>query len=791
MPLISDQLPNLMNGVSQQAVTMRLPSQAKVQVNGFSSIVDGNNKRQPTKHLAKMTSSLPGNAYVHTINRDVSERYSVVAFGNTLKVFDLDGVEKTVTFPDGNGYITTADPRADLHAVTVADYTFIVNTTVTADKAAAVSAVNGSEGLCFIKAIDYDVTYRINIDGTQVAAFRTDKATATNPSLSVAEVITDLVSDLTANLGAGWLITDQNPVIHKVKDDGTDFILNFADDRSNTMTEDIKGSVLRFTDLPTTGIDGQIIEVTGDEASDYDNYYLKFTTDNSAPLGRGSWEETVAPGIEYQLDPATMPHELVRMPSGDFEFRQVTWGDRTTGNLETAPWPSFVGKTINDIYFDRKRLCLLADDNVIMSGVGEFFSFFPATVVTVLDDGPIDVSAKGQKVSILKYAVTFNERVVLFSDQTQFVLDQGPLLASKPPAITAVTEFESDTQAQPVGAGKTLFFTSKRGSYTSGMEYYVLPDSTELDASDVTKHVPRYVPANVFKMAVSPSTETVLVLSSDYTNRLYVYKYYWRGTEKMQSSWSYWEFADGASILNVDFIKDVAYLVVEYADGVHLECMDISEGQTDPDATFVYRLDRRVDEASVIGMSYDAVTDRTTFDLPYTPDQNTLRVVSRHGTPSTHPPAVTLDIAGVAGTTVTMVGDITGALFYVGQNYEFRYDFSDAVLKTSNRVGAKVTVQAGRLTISKWHCSFSASGYFRAVVSARGRPDYTYVFTGKKLGTNTARLGEMVVSDGSFSFPVKAKAGEFNISIINDSFLPSSITSAEWEGRYERSTSRT
>ena len=41
MPLVNEQIPNLMNGVSQQATTMRMSSQAEEQLNGYSSVVEG------------------------------------------------------------------------------------------------------------------------------------------------------------------------------------------------------------------------------------------------------------------------------------------------------------------------------------------------------------------------------------------------------------------------------------------------------------------------------------------------------------------------------------------------------------------------------------------------------------------------------------------------------------------------------------------------------------------------------------------------------------------------------
>ena len=50
MALVSSSIPNLANGVSQQAPSVRLNSQAEEQVNAFSSIISGLRKRPPSQN---------------------------------------------------------------------------------------------------------------------------------------------------------------------------------------------------------------------------------------------------------------------------------------------------------------------------------------------------------------------------------------------------------------------------------------------------------------------------------------------------------------------------------------------------------------------------------------------------------------------------------------------------------------------------------------------------------------------------------------------------------------------
>ena len=89
MPLITRSIPNLIGGVSQQPEILRLENQATAQENGFSGVVEGLKKRPPTKHVAKISNSALNNSFIHTINRDVNERYIVVISNGSISVFIL------------------------------------------------------------------------------------------------------------------------------------------------------------------------------------------------------------------------------------------------------------------------------------------------------------------------------------------------------------------------------------------------------------------------------------------------------------------------------------------------------------------------------------------------------------------------------------------------------------------------------------------------------------------------------------------------------------------------------
>lgn len=128
MSLLSSPIPSLHNGVSQQSPMVRSADQCELQQNAWSSLAEGLGKRPPTETVARLMYQTPESALIQEINRDVSERYTVIIADGVIRIFDLEGTEVPVVAPGGWGYIASASsPADDIGLTTVADYTFVVN----------------------------------------------------------------------------------------------------------------------------------------------------------------------------------------------------------------------------------------------------------------------------------------------------------------------------------------------------------------------------------------------------------------------------------------------------------------------------------------------------------------------------------------------------------------------------------------------------------------------------------------------------------------------------------------
>jgi len=785
MPLVNRTIPNLVQGVSQQPEILRIPSQATAQENGFSSVVEGLKKRPPTNHIAKISSTPFNNAFLHTINRDANERYVVVITDGDIQVFDIDGTEKSVVKQtDALDYLDSSTPQTDYAAVTIADYTFIVNKTKEVNMKSTTSAAKVEEAVYTVNQAINGIKYSLT----------TNSGTANYTTASTGAISTETIRDnIFNNISTSSNITKTkigNSSIAITRTSGT-LSVSSSDGFGNDASQVIKDTVQQFVDLPYPAIDGMVVEVVGDASNSFDNYFVKYYSSSDI------WEETIRPNTKTSIDEKTLYHVLLRTADGNFRFTQVdgtdytidsttystpALGERVCGDENSAPEPSFIGRKIKDIFFHRNRLGFLADEAVFMSRAGEFFEYFPETVTQVLDTDPIDVSTSHVKVSILKHAIPFDEELLLFSDQTQFILSGGATLTAGNISINATTEFETSEDAKPVGVGSNVFFPFKKGEFTGFREFFVSGDNDTKSADDITGNVPKFVPKNVFKLATATNENILIALTNEESNAIYVYQYYNQSGKRLQSAWHKWVIgtSDEETILNADFIENIIYLVIERDDGVYLESIDISPALTDDDATYLTHLDRKLKDTDITEV-YDAGTNQTTITLPYQ-IKHTMRVVGRTGASNKAGQQIATVSQTVDGTDIVVSGDITGQNYFVGEEYVFNFTFSQQFIQTADTTGSRISVKEGRLQIRNWTVSFNDTGFFTTEVTPTGRDASTSQFTGTITGSGL--LGTVNLEDGDFTFAVQSRNDVLTVKLINDSHLPSNFINAAWEGYY-------
>jgi len=533
--------------------------------------------------------------------------------------------------------------------------------------------------------------------------------------------------------------------------------------------------VASITDLPLVAPKGFKVKVSGDAELNQDDYYVEFKTTGNENIGKGAWIECVAPNLSLGYDSTTLPVEIISDGSG-FTLRHIKMADRVAGDDNSNPLASFVTQTIDNLFFFKNRLGFLCGENVVMSesGLGVLdttgqleFNFGRTTVTTLLDSDPIDVSVASSRVTNLKSAKGFQENLVLFSETGQFVLKGGDVLTPKTVSITPITNFSFEDQVDPLPLGSYIYFPFTRGNFTGMREFTVNATTDNYDSTEVTEHVPAYIPKNIIDMAGTTSEDTIALLSGDEKGSLYIYNYFWNNNQKVLSAWSKFTFT--GEIRGIEFIKSTLYAVIVNNGETNLVEMPLESGLTDT-AGFVTHLDMRV--AKTVTHGDNQIT------LPYTPADNSVEVYTTDG--------LKLNATN-SGATVTLTqavndvdadgNDIDTSVF-VGVPYTMKYTFSEQLFKAKAGQGSSPS-NAAKLLIRNASIYFDKTAHFKVKVTPKFRDTYENVFTPDVIGSTT--IGTLNLDSGFYRFPVLTKAQDTKIEIENDSALPSNFQSAEFE----------
>lgn len=582
-----------------------------------------------------------------------------------------------------------------------------------------------------------------------------------------------LDSDITGS-GENWSVTQQGYTIALKNPIGTKFAIRVDDDLGGNGLKLTYFEVDEAADLPDVCRHGHVVKVIGNAREEADDYYLRFEGDNANPneLSHGRWVECVGYEQTYKFDAATMPVALVRESDGTFSLKQLTWAERAAGNDQSNPFPSFVNNTINDVFLFRNRLGFLSGENVILSEAGEYFNFFRTTTAALLDSAPIDVTASTNKVSTLRSALPYNEKLLVFSDQTQFILDADPFLSPKTVSITPTTEFTSFPNVKPTINGKSAFYGFSRTDFSGVGEFFVsVTDADQMDGADVTSHCPKYIKGNIKKFASATSEDVICCITDDTTSAtLYVYKFFSNDqNQKVQAAWfKYVLGGTGDYITDIDFIGNKLYLIVRRNSLMYLESLTFEDSQKDTGLDYEVLLDRKLPKSSLTNVT------STTVTLPYNVTANTKLITTG---------SVYKGSSTTGSTTFTVSGvDLTATDFYVGELYEMLYTFSQPFLKSEK------ATETGRYQIQRAFLEYANARTFdvdvvhNPTMSTPNKVTVTNTFATSSIQQGLIE-GSADLQQGFYKVGIQEKNDRLQLTIKNNVPYPSDFLSIDYEAR--------
>ena len=420
---------------------------------------------------------------------------------------------------------------------------------------------------CYIDVTVESVNYRVSVENVEpVTTFEGVSGiayhkTPRNPdegTLSMATILNGLkvscnsnLSNVTAEvIGSGLYLTGSSASS-----------VNFLGGAINENMSIIGQRAQDISRLPSMCKHGYITQISNTSDINSDDYYVKFEADNGSK-GAGSWEECVKPhnfagtsaadAMEKGLDPTTMPHALVNNRNGTFTFKKLDettatndgtdnyWQYRQVGDNNSNPFPSFNGLKIQNIFFHRNRLGLIADEQVVLSRPGDYFNFFIVSAITTSDDNPIDITVSDIKPAFINHTLPINKGLMLFSDNGQFLLfTESDIFSPKTARLKKVSSYENDNLVKPVDMGTSVMFVSNVSAYSRVFESKILDDDIPPATIEQTRVVPEFIPKDI-TLTANSTPIGIVSYGKKGTSVVYHYKYFDTGDKRDQSAWYSW-----------------------------------------------------------------------------------------------------------------------------------------------------------------------------------------------------------------------------------------------------------
>lgn len=771
---------NLIQGVSQQAAQQRRDTQCEEQFDCFNSVADGAGAR-PCAEVVKVWPgrTLTG-AFFKEVTRGNAENYLVGVYGALPFAINLaDGTDCPLPGNNADSYLDAVAgvaPRDQFRAQVVEDTIFLVNRNVAPAMDPAILSPTVKPGaIVFVKAPAYKSTYKIDLTGPA-----TVNASVTTSSDNFSQAQTTYIAETLLgqiNGTNGYVCVRSGSTLKITRTDNADFNIEASDGNGDEFMYAFKDRVSAYSKLPARGFEGFTVAVQGESRTVVDDFYVSY----AGPPTTGTWKEVVKPGIKTTLDKKTMPHAFVLTGFNTFTYGSKDWSTRIAGDEKTAKEPSFVGKKLRDVFYHSNRLGLLYGSGAVWSKSRFPFTIFPDTAQTVLANAPVDIAlvagGASRGAADMDFAVQIDEGLSLWAPRTQFRVSSGndPFkqdTVEAPPS----TSYEYSPGCDPLALGGFLYFPTDVGGFSTLRSIRYQGGKPMGDILN-TAHVPKFVGSGVRWLTASDTLGCLFEVADAEPNVIFCYNFLYQGDEYLQSAWNKWRIPGGA-ILWASMKENYLRVLQQRAEGVALLKFNLTPKAVDPvdGAQYATRLDLRVSEAQVTGLAYNAGANTSSFTLPYKPVGPALRVIVRESKASGFSRGREFTVTGVSNYVVTVEGNLTGYKFYVGQRIDARRKESRFYVRNDKGV-----LPTDRLSVNTFSVEFADTGYTRIEVATPNKATRSYGWEGRVAGLPGSDLGPPVIGTSSLTASVSELSENAEVTLVNDSYLPSYWQSASYD----------
>ena len=577
MAAITQRVPNYLGGVSRQSDDKKLANQVKECLNGYPDPTFGLTKRPGFKWITNLgTGTTYDNCKWFYIHRDNDEKYvGCIKPKPNSGNGDIDiwnatsGAVCTVNYGTGaQAYLTGARENYDI--LTVQDTSIITNNLHTVTTLTAPTFVVNSRASLVLSDTPVGV-FKVTINGQDASV--TGGTTETYDGLLTA--LETAINSLSTTHSFGLTVTRYPTSLEITR--ASAFTISCQGGSANTKLNVLQDQVDNVSQLPFQSVNGRTVKVINSEGA-ADTYWAKFVAENGTS-GRGYWAETIDPSKSTGLTDTTMPHELINNSTNVFTFQKIAWKARLVGDNVTNSHPSFVGYKIEQSFFHNNRLGFLSKDNVSMSQSQDFYNFYHTSAQVVTDADPVDLNCSSIRPAALHGVIPTTQGLVLFSQSQQFLMGSGNgILTPSTTTIRTISNYEMDTDVDPVDMGTNINFISKTPAYTRIFGMVTRGQDENPQVLDIGRAVNEWVPATIDTFIASPQNQ-FLAMSSQSDDKIYFYRTYTDGKEMVMEAWFNWQLMGTVQAMAVD--SDEMFAVTKQGNQFTLSVASLSQSPSD------------------------------------------------------------------------------------------------------------------------------------------------------------------------------------------------------------------
>ena len=660
----------------------------------------------------------------------------------TLNVGDIDiwnaetGVACTINYASGTqGYLTGT--RNDYDILSVQDTTIITNKLTVVSTEADPTFISRTRATLQLFDTAISSPYSVTMNAGGGASDQTF-STTTGSSDTYDTLLTTLKNGIDAFSISGLTVTKFGASLELervVSGTRTPFSITCKGGAANNKLTVFQDQVDNVSQIPLQSYQDHLVKIINTEST-RDTYFAEFVADDGVS-GTGYWKEARDPAASPGLVDSSMPHELVNTALNTFTFKKIVWIDRLVGDDTTNSHPSFVGAKIQQAFFHNNRLGFLANDNVSMSQSSQFYNFYHTSAQAVTDADPVDLSSSTIRPAALHAVIPTTQGLVLFSKSQQFLMRGADgILTPSSTTISTISNYEMDTDVDPVDMGGVLNFISKTPSYTRIFGMVTRGQNENPEVVDVGRIVNEWVPATVDTFIASPQNQ-FLALSGQSSDKVYFYRTYSQGEESIIEAWFNWEMMGTVQTMAVD--QDDMYAVTK--QGSQFTISKGSLSQSPEDAIIVNNVGTKINPcidlfATATSVVWDSTNEISKCYIPWNNITGLTPVLIIKGSTAsgsfvesgfTVTPTIATDGSGTYFSVKNKNLTSVASDVIVGWKYNFDVILPKTYFRTDDR--KRITDFSASLTISRMKFAVGLSGLLafklKSIGTIQGERKYT------------------------------------------------------------------